>query len=264
MTKITKPYLSTIVVIIILVCAATISAQDDLDNEASFADPQLSPEDQILSPDTPIEEMSGSSPSEDADPLKERADIGLVFGLKIGSGFSQPFNALGTSIVGEIEIGYLLPLPDPVGQSIELFVSGQYTQPSLSDTTTEADPRLPGDGLMHYEVTQQQIGLTLGALYRVPIGGSVGQWFRPYGALGARLYLMRTQVNAGVSGEAFGESRETATEVGFYGAIGGDFFLGPGSAFLETQFSYAGLDGYIMRDTNVGALNLALGYRLFI
>jgi hypothetical protein len=30
----------------------------------------------------------------------------------------------------------------------------------------------------------------------------------------------------------------------------------------ELQFAYAGLDGYIMRNTDVGSLNLAVGYRL--
>jgi hypothetical protein len=262
MNKIETRYMKIMVTTVILVFATSVQAQDDLDDEAYSAESSTSPEDQLLSPDTPIEETS--DPSEGEDPLEERSDIGLVFGLKLGANFSQAFSDLGTSFVGELEIGYLLPLPDPIGKSIELFVTGQYTQPALEDTTGEPDPRLPGDGLMHYEITQQQVILTFGALYRIPIGGSVGEWLRPYGALGARLFMMRTQVEGSVDDEAFGENEETATEPGFYGALGGDIFLGPGSAFLEMQLSYASLDGYVMRDTNVGALNLAVGYRLFI
>jgi len=248
----------------ILVFAAQAQAQDTVDSEAYAAKPSTSPEDHLLSPDTPIEEMADSSDRESEDPIENRADIGLVFGLKVGANFSQAFSDLGTSFVGELEIGYVLPLPDPIGKSIELFITGQYTQPALEGTTSEPDPRLPGEGLMHYEITQQQVILTFGALYRIPIGGSVGEWFRPYGALGARLFLMRSQVDGSVDDEVFGENEETATEPGFYGALGGDVFWGPGSAFLEMQFSYANLDGYVMRDTNVGALNVALGYRLFI
>jgi hypothetical protein len=117
---------------------------------------------------------------------------------------------------------------------------------------------------MSYDVTQQELILTLGALYRIPIPGKVGEYLRPYAALGGRLYLMRSLIEAKSADQNFGKNRETATEPGFYGALGGDVFLGPGAAFLEMQFVYAALDGFVMRNTNVGALNLAVGYRLFL
>lgn len=220
------------------------------------AAPVASSDDQSVSP-------SRTEESENQDPVEQRANIGLVIGPKLGANFSQVFGDLGTSLIGELEIGYLLPLPKPVGRSFEVFVTGQYTQPPIDGKTSKADPRLPGDGIMRYDITQQQLILTLGVLYRIPLGGTVGQWLRPYAALGGRLYMMRTLVEGKAGGQDFGKNEETATEGGFYGALGGDVFLGPGSVFLEVQAVYASLDGFVMRDTRVGALNLAVGYRFF-
>lgn len=61
-------------------------------------------------------------------------------------------------------------------------------------------------------------------------------------------------------------NEETATnDGGFGGALGGEPYFGPaGAVLLEFQMGYASLDGYIMRDTNVGSLNIAVGYRFFL
>ncbi len=195
------------------------------------------------------------------DPLEERANIGLVAGLKLGAGFSQPFSELGSCLVTELELGYMLPLPDPVGRSLQLFATLHYAQPSVEGEIEQADPRLPDDGIMKYDITQQQLVVTPGVLYRLPVGGEL---LRPYAAIGARIYMMRTLIEAEAAGESFGDNEETATSVGFYGALGCDIFLGPGAVLAELQIAYAGLDGYVMRNTNVGALNLAVGYRLML
>jgi hypothetical protein len=218
-----------------------------------------------LAKEPPADVSPGSSEAyTEEDPIEKRAHIGLIIGPKLGANFSGVFSDLGTSFITELEIGYLLPLPKPVGRSFELFVTGQYTQPTVDGKTTEKDPRLPGNGIMKYDITQQELILTLGLLYRIPLGGEVGQWLRPYMALGGRLYLMKTLVDGSAGGQPFGENEETATRGGFYSALGGDVFVGPGSVFLEAQVVYASLDGFVMRDTNVGALNLAVGYRLFL
>lgn len=209
----------------------------------------------------PDELLEDDSDAGEKDPLDQRANLGLVLGLKLGAGFSQPFSELGSSVVTELELGYLLPLPDPVGRSFELFLILHYAQPSVEGEIEQADPRLPDDGIMKYDITQQQLVLTPGVLYRLPMGGEL---VRPYAALGARIYMMRTLIEAEAAGESFGDSEETATSVGFYGALGCDIFLGPGAILAELQLAYAGLDGYVMRDTNVGALNLAVGYRLML
>ena len=194
-------------------------------------------------------------------PLDKRAKLGLVLGGKVGGGIGAPFSEFGASPVAELEIGFLLPLPAPVGRSIELFITGQYTQPTVDGRVTKADPRLPGDGVLEYEVTQQELALTFGALYRIPLSTDL---LMPYGALGGRMYLLKTKVTGSGGGEAYGDNEETASEFGFYAALGVDFFVGPGAILAEVQMGYAALDGFVMRNTNVGALNLAVGYRLML
>jgi hypothetical protein len=138
---------------------------------------------------------------------------------------------------------------------------GQYLQPSTDGTTTKADLRLPGSGTLHYSVTQQELPLTLGVLYRLPLSTRV---FMPYAAAGARLYLMRTRVTASGGGQSYGPNQKTASKAGAYFALGADFFLGPGALLAELQLGYAGLNGFSLRDTNAGNFGLALGYRLML
>lgn len=205
-------------------------------------------------------------PSDGTRPLYETkggvAGVGLVLGAKLGGGFSQPFSALGTSPVVEFELGYLLP---PLGRSIEIFASGQYAAPKTSKDgvvdTFGADGKSRIPGPMSYELTEQEAIVTLGGLYRLPLPTPL---FRPYVALGGRMYLLKTTVSGSAGTQAFGENQETATKVGFFGALGGELHFGPGAVLLEVQTGYASVNGFVLRDTNVGALNVALGYRLFI
>jgi hypothetical protein len=198
------------------------------------------------------------SGDDDVDYLYEKggiAGIGLVIGGKVGGGFSQPFSDLGTSPVGELELGYLLPFLD---RSFEVFASGQYAQP-MTDGKNIQDSRLPGP--MSYDLKQQQAIITLGLLYRIPLQIPM---FRPYLGLGGRSYLMRTTITGKGGTESFGENQETMVSWGFYGALGGELHVGPGAILLEAQIGQAKADGFILRNTNVSALNVALGYRLFI
>jgi len=161
----------------------------------------------------------------------------------------------------ELELEYLLPLPKPVNHSLGLFASAGYTQPKTDGSEGEPDPRLPGDGVLKYEVTQQQVMLSFGALYRIPVGLD---FMMPYGGVGARVYMQKSKVTASGGGESFGENDETQTDVGLLVLGGVDFFLGPGALLAEIQFGYAGLDGFVMRNTNTGALNIAVGYRFIL
>ncbi len=220
--------------------------------------PTPAPDTEAPAPSPSGEVVAPAEPVETELPVYQRPDTsGLVVGLKVGGGFSQPFGDLGSSFVGELELGYVLPVLD---RALQVFVSGQYSAPETEGRTTEPDPRLPGDGVMTYDVTQRQAIVTAGLLYRLPLATNL---FRPYAALGGRLYLMETEVTGTGGGEPFGQNDETATEPGFYAALGGDLFVGPGALLLELQLGYSPLDGFIMRDTNTGALNLALGYRFF-
>jgi hypothetical protein len=114
---------------------------------------------------------------------------------------------------------------------------------------------------MSYDLTQQEFTITAGALYRLALPIAL---FRPYAAVGGRLYMMKTKVTGASATESFGENREGAVSPGFYAALGGELHFGPGAVLLEAQLTYAKIDGFVMRDTNAGAINLALGYRLFL
>lgn len=183
---------------------------------------------------------------------------GLVLGVKAGAGIGAPFNELGATFVGEVELGYALPLPEPIGRSFELFTAGAYLAPSSEGTSGMPDPRLPGDGTFRYEVTQQAVVLTAGIRFRLSLADDT---IAPYIAGGGRMYLMRTKIEGEVSGQSLGTTEETASAFGLHAAGGVDFRLGPGAVLAEAQLGYAGLDGYVMRDTNFGALVLLVGYR---
>jgi hypothetical protein len=57
---------------------------------------------------------------------------------------------------------------------------------------------------------------------------------------------------------------EASTDFGGYGEAGADFFVGPGAIMAELQLGFTPINSFVMRDTNAGALNLAIGYRFFL
>lgn len=201
-----------------------------------------------------------------ADPLLYEKgglfETGLVAGLKLGGGFNQPFNAFGSSLVAELELGYNLPVMD---RSLGLFVSGQYGQPAteaseLEDTFGEdGSSRLPGT--YSYSLQQTQAILTFGAIYRIRVPVDL---FRPYVALGGRYYMMSTEVEGESDDRLFLSNTETGGALGFYGALGAELHVGPGAVLLELQGTAVTVDQFVLRDTNLSALNVALGYRLFL
>jgi hypothetical protein len=217
-------------------------------------------------PTSGVESSVAPPPPSGADQLLyERGGlvgIGLVPAIKLGGSFSGVFTDLAASPDIELEVGYVLP---PLERSLEVFLGFVYTQPTheRKDVVDTSGPNGTSrlEAPMHYDLTQQMFTVTAGALYRLKLPVPM---FRPYAALGARLYLMKTKVDGSDGVDAFGENREGATSAGFYGALGGEVHFGPGAALLEAQLTYAGIDGFVMRDTNAGALNLALGYRLFL
>lgn len=217
---------------------------------------------QAREPDAP-----GAGPVNDAEPndhdghdreLYERgglAGAGLSVGAKLGAGFSQPFGKLGSAFTTELEVSYLLPFAD---RSLAIFASGAYAQPEATGKGL-MDARLPGPA--SYTLTQQTATITLGALYRLHLPVPM---LRPYAALGPRLFLMRTKTSGSAGGQAFGDNNETVTRVGLYGALGAELHFGPGAVLLELSLAWASIDNYVLRDTSVGALGVALGYRVFL
>lgn len=220
---------------------------------AAAAASEEAPDAEVPPADEPADEAE-----DDQSPVDARAEAGLVIGGKVGGGIGT--GDFGATPVFELELGYAPDLGDSLGRSLEIFLIGQYAQPGL-DGSSEPDPRFPGGAAFSYEVTQQMLSLSFGGLLRFDVGSDL---LMPYGGLGARMYLLNTEVKADAMGEPLGESSETQTDFGLVLLGGLDVFVGPGALLGELSFGWAALDGYILRDTNVGALSLAVGYRVML
>lgn len=181
---------------------------------------------------------------------------GLVLGGKVGAGIGKPLNEAGPSVAAQLELGYVLP---PLDHTFEPFLAFAYSAPSLEGTSRQSDPRLPGDGIVRYRVDQQIGALDLGVRARLPLAA-----ITPYAAAGGRMFMLRSTVSGEVAGEPFGSSEETGTAWGAFFAAGAELNLGPGALLAELQLGYGGVDAFVLRDTNAGALSLFLGYRLML
>jgi len=177
---------------------------------------------------------------------------GLLVGAKVGAGFGQVMSPFGTAFIPELEVGYALPM------GLAFTVSAQYAAPTTTGTAPK-DARLPGSGVMSYTLTQNQLILSLAAMYRLDVGSKT---FRPYAAIGPRLYLMRTDIVASGGGQDYGKNAETSTQVGVLVEAGTEIALGPGALTAELQLGYASVDQTVLQKTSVGSLNVVVGYRV--
>lgn len=209
--------------------------------------------------EVPVDEVSADDKSGEQSPIDSRMGAGLVLGGKVGGGFGV--SGLGATPVFELELGYAPDLGGSIGHSLEIFLIGQYAQPGVNGDAPKTDPRFTAGAPFSYDVTQQMFSLSLGALYRFDVGSKL---LMPYGGLGGRMYLLNTKAKADVKGEPLGESSETRTDFGLVVLGGLDVFLGPGALLGEVSFSWAPLNGYVMRETNLAALSLAVGYRVML
>lgn len=205
--------------------------------------------------------LAGGAHAAEVDAAYHARDdrLGLVAGLKAGGGLG--LGALGATPVFELELGYTLPFELGEARALQVFVAGQYAMPSTEGDASAPDERLPGDGEMRYAIEQQQAIVTFGLLYRIPIPTAS---LRPYVALGGRAWLIESTIDARAGGEDYGTHTEQDTEWGGYGALGLDWFIGPGAALVEVQGVYGALDGYVLRDTHLGGVQAAIGYRLML
>lgn len=183
------------------------------------------------------------------------AGIGLVAGIRANAGFGSVLGGVGTGFGGELELGYILPA---LNRSLEIFATGRYE--AGFDSGSGTDNRLDGAD-WSYELDRRQGIVSLGGLYRLDIGPG---WLAPYGAIGGRMYLWQAEITGESGGENYGTYTETATDFGGFLALGADFFVGPGSILVEVQADYGPVDGFVLRETNAGALSTLLGYRFFL
>ena len=204
--------------------------------------------------------LSSTTTSAQTAAIEAHAIPGIVLGAKLGGNTGAPLNDFELSYSVELEVGYLLPLPAPIGHAFEVFAGAGYSAPSL-DGRTGADARLPGDGIAHFSVEQRVLTGNVGVLFRAPFETP---WLAPYIALGYRGFFIDSGLSGSVAGRAFGENHEQGYEHGMFGSLGIDVFLGPGAVLAELQLAYAPHDALALRDTNLGGLQFYLGYRFMI
>ncbi len=216
-------------------------------------------------PAEPVAAVASAEPTgDDTTTIHDRGGlfgIGLVIAPKIGGGLGSLFFAgLGPTFTGSLELGYMPPLPAPLGRDFEVFVEAGYAAPSTEEVVDADDPRL-ADGTFHYRLTLHQLGATWGLLYPIPVPLS---WLRPTVALGARTVWSRTIVEGDAGGEAFGATEEDAFDFGAAGSVGADFFVGPGAIAVELQAAWVPAHRYVLRDTSATVVQVVVGYRFML
>lgn len=238
----------------LVTCVASLCIGSGAHAEDPFAPPATDPP-----PTDPMAPTPAVAEEPDAEIERDEAKVHhdriVALGLKLGGAFNV-FNTLGAAFVPELEVGVLLP---PLEQSFEVFLATRWAAPS-DEGVNDPDPRLPGDGVARWSLTRHEVSIGLGLRYRVPLDGAL----TPYVAAGARLFLLESEVSGEAGDEPFGTNRETGTAVGFMFQLGAEYALGPGALALELAIDGAALDQTILADTNVTALGVFLGYRLFL
>ena len=192
--------------------------------------------------------------------------LGLFGGAKLGAGFGQLTSGLGSTVIAEFEAGYVLPLPAPLHDDLSVIFTGQYIMPGTSETVSTSDGRLADDGSFSYELTLYQFVGSLGLVYHIPrkVMPWMMPWVDPYVMMAGRIHATRTKIEGEADGADYGQNDETDTRFGIVGAIGAEVTLiGPGALTAELQMGWVGMDGFVLKETNASAINLAVGYRVY-
>ena len=181
----------------------------------------------------------------------------ITAGLKAGVGISQPFSDLGTGPEFEIEGGYTLPW---VEKRLRALLQVGYERTGANGDVTDA--RFEGGGY-GFDLTEDKLTV-MPAIYGQYFAPGAKRW-TPYAALGPRIYMLRTKIDAKSEGdpaESFGGSNEKNTKVGFGLQLGAEYNLWKGALLGELQMAWSKLDHRTTGDTNTGSLGINLGYRL--
>jgi hypothetical protein len=176
---------------------------------------------------------------------KDTAHLGLHAGLVL----PQLGSELGTAGGGSLEVGYR------IWKGLTPFLAFGYSQPQVDGAAD--DPRLTATSYTT-NVTQRELEITIGALWRQPFGRAA-----VVAGAGARAYLLESVATGVAVGETFLENRETSTRVGGVGLLGGELRLGPGAAALTVEVGGSSLLHMITGDVATTALAVNLGYRFF-
>ena len=176
----------------------------------------------------------------------------LVLGAEVGGIFPQPFSELGTHVVVGVDVGYRLALWK---QRLEIMLGVGYSPPQNTFTESRVEGKYEG------ELVQQELAFSLGP--RLRLNPPTEAW-NLTGALGPRLFLLRSLSNGSRDGEPFMEYTEQSTQIGFFVALGGEYNLGPGALCLDLDFGWSPLPHQITGDVSTGNIAATLGYRFFL
>ena len=182
------------------------------------------------------------------------AEADILVGANIGVISPEAFNELGSFAIFGIDLGYALPVLD---RQLLVTAGALYSQPPGSGG--RQDGRLSG-GSYAWELDQQMLIVELGGAYRIlPPGGT----FTPFAYGAGRIYMLQTRLD-GESGEAaeFGRHDESFTEIGATVGGGIDVPIGPGMATGKLGVGFSDMNQRLTGDTNAGAFELSVGYRM--
>jgi hypothetical protein len=181
----------------------------------------------------------------------------ITAGLKAGVGISNLHSDLGVGPEFEIEGGYTLPW---LQHRLRALLQVGYERTGASKDVDDARVGDPGYG---FDLTEDKLTV-MPAIFGQLWSPGARRW-NPYAALGPRIFMLRTKVDAksdGDPGAAFGDSTEKNTEIGFGVQIGVEYDLWKGALLGELQTVWSKLDHRTTGDTNTGSLGINVGYRL--
>lgn len=193
----------------------------------------------LATPDATVPSTAGSPAA-----AREAGHVGLHAGLVL----PQLGSELGTTGGVTLDAGYRL------WRGLTPFFAASYAQPVVEGSY--GDPRLTATSYTT-TVTQRELTLTLGALWRQPLGTRAAI----VGGAGARAWLLESVATGSAGDEPFLENTETSTRWGGVGLLGGELRLGPGALALTLELGGSALPHLITGDVATTALGVELGYR---
>jgi len=191
-----------------------------------------------------------------ADGSDGPAASAVMVSARTGAIAPQVFSELGSFALVGVEAGYVLPV---AAGRISIGAGLMYSKPPASGAG--ADSRLP-DGSYNWSLDQQMVIVEVGGLFRL---AEATARLIPYGRVGARMYGLSTRLDGDAgSMAAFGEYQEGSTKLGAVVGGGAEYTLGPGKLTGELGIGYSSLNEKLTGDSNTGALEVSLGYRLYL
>lgn len=206
--------------------------------------------------------LPGMAPAPTA-PKRFAIEFGPVVGLSV------PTSALGVGPDLGLEVGGRLAL----GPGVFAFaLRGAWQRYSLAQTAAapcspmgsgasnaNAAPEAPcvsstAQGAYDYSVQEDAVRLSLPLSYRFLGAASA---FNAYVGVAPMVVLQRAQTSAWSL-----VTTETATQFGVSGLAGAQYTLGPGALWFEAGYAWAPVQHRVTGDASLGAVTLALGYRI--